>query len=462
MPQFVHEAHFPHKREEVWNWYDSEGAFLRVMPEWEGLKPVQVGKLQDGEETKFRIKLGPLRPMWVARHYGVKPGERFCDVMVKGPFGKWDHEHSFERHHNESKIIDTIDWKLPFHLLTGWTSFLTVKPRLTSMFRFRTDRTANDLRAISKFSTLPRQRILVSGSTGLIGTQLCAFLQSAGHEVYRLLRPNSKVSQIVQEQHILRWDEKSGEMIQGDLNGFDSIIHLAGAGIGDRRWSKKRKKLLWDSRIDVTKKLCDLISKLDQPPKKFLCGSAIGYYGNRENEKLTEQSTIGQGYLPEMCEAWEQSTHSLSKLGIKVVYLRTGLVMTPMGGILKRLLLPAKCGAMGPVGGGKQMQSWISLDDELYAIHHLVMVPDAEGAFNLTAPTPVSQKKFAKILGKVLKRPAFAPLPGFVIRTVFGEMGKKLVLDGQEVYPQRLVESGFEFTHTNLEDCLRHCLGRQK
>lgn len=463
MPTFVHEATFPHAQEEVWNWYDGYGAFLRIMPEWEGLKPVQIGALKDGEETKFRIKLGPLRPMWIARHHDVRKGESFSDSMVKGPFGKWDHVHGFHAlSESESRVIDSIEWKLPFHFFTGWTSFITVAPRLEKMFRFRTDRTANDVAAISKTSHLPRKKILVTGSTGLIGTQLCAFLECAGHEVYRLVRPSTKLPKTVRKTHVIQWNETTGEILEGDLNGFDTVIHLAGAGIGDKRWSKKRKAIVRSSRVDTTKKLCEVLSKLSSPPHQFLCGSAIGYYGNRGTEKLTESSTIGDGFLPDLCHEWEQSTRPLHDTNVKIVFLRTGLVMTPMGGIMKRLLLPAKFGALGPVGSGKQMQSWISLDDEIYAIHHLMMDSTSEGPYNLTAPLPVPQKEFAKVLGRVLRRPAFAPLPGFVIKMVFGEMGKQLVLEGQEVYPERLVESGFEFTHTTLESCFRHCLGMQK
>ena len=463
VPTFVHEATFKHNQEEVWSWYDGTGAFLRIMPEWEGLTPVQVGALSDGEETKFRIKLGPLRPMWVARHHSVQPGHSFSDVMVKGPFGKWDHEHTIKAiSDDESKVVDSIEWKLPLHFLTGWTSFISVTPRLKKMFRFRTDRTASDVAAISKTKHLPRKKVLVTGSTGLIGNQLCAFLECGGHQVYRLVRPSSKLPKVVNPNFVIRWNEKTGEIIEGDMNGFDSVIHLAGAGIGDKRWSKKRKSIIRSSRVDVTTKLCEVLSNLNQPPQQLLCGSAIGYYGNRVNERLTENSTIGQGYLSELCEEWEDSTKSLESLNINVVYLRTGLVMTPMGGIMKRLLLPAKMGGLGPVGNGKQMQSWISLDDEIYAIHHLLMDDNSKGAYNLTSPQPVTQKQFAKVLGKVLRRPSFIPLPGFMIKLMFGKMGQSLVLEGQEVYPERLVKSGYEFTHSDLESCFRHNLGLQK
>ena len=258
------------------------------------------------------------------------------------------------------------------------------------------------------------------------------------------------------------WDDITGDIIKGDLEGFDSIIHLAGAGIGDKRWSKKRKKLIRDSRVKPTNNLSKIISNLKNPPKKLLCASAVGFYGNRGTEVIDETSEPIDDFLSTICQEWENSTSAASESGVNVIHMRTGIVVSPFGGALAKLLLPAMMGAGGPVGGGKQMQSWISLDDEIYAIHHLMMEESCNGAYNLTAPKPVSQKQFMKVLGKVLRRPAFIPLPGFVLKLMYGEMGKKLVLEGQDVRPSRLLESGFKFTHTELEDCFRNCLGKIK
>ncbi|MFL2981822.1 MAG: TIGR01777 family oxidoreductase [Candidatus Poseidoniaceae archaeon] len=433
------------------------------MPEWEGIQPMNAGRLVDGDETIFKVKLGPFRQKWVARHHSVISGESFADRMIKGPFGAWNHNHEFQTDSNGvTSVIDNVEYKLPLHILTGWSAGFTVLPRMKQMFEFRSVRVANDLKQIQATADLPRQRILVSGSTGMIGLQLCAFLEAAGHDVHRLLRPSTKLPTDVDSTKIVRWNDLTGEILEGDMNGFDSIIHLAGAGIGDKRWSKKRLKLIRDSRIIPTQNLAKIVSKLDQPPTKILCSSAIGFYGNRGTEVLDESSTTGDDFLAELCKEWEGASDVAKDAGVNVIHLRTGIVMSPLGGALAKLLLPAKMGAGGPVGGGKQMQSWISLDDEIYAIHHLMMKEDSTGAYNLTAPNPVSQKKFAKTLGKVLRRPAFAPLPGFVIKLLFGQMGKKLVLEGQDVRPTRLLESGYEFTHSELESCLRSCLGKFK
>ena len=463
LPLFVHKAKFDANKKQIWDWYNSDGAFRRIMPEWEGIQPINAGRLVDGDETIFKVKMGPLRQKWVARHHSVVPGESFADRMIKGPFGAWNHHHEFESRTGEvTSVIDNVEYKLPLHIFTGWSAGFTVLPRMKQMFEFRSVRVANDLKQIQATAKLPRQRILVSGSTGMIGLQLCAFLEAAGHDVHRLLRPSTKLPSDVDSSKVVKWNDLTGEILEGDMNGFDSIIHLAGAGIGDKRWSKKRLKLIRDSRIIPTGNLAKIVAGLEKPPKKILCSSAIGFYGNRGTEVLDENSSAGNDMLSELCRDWENASNAAKDAGINVIHLRTGIVMSPLGGALAKLLLPAKMGAGGPVGGGKQMQSWISLDDEIYAIHHLMMKEDSEGVYNLTAPNPVSQKQFAKTLGKVLRRPAFAPLPGFVIKILFGQMGKKLVLEGQDVRPNRLLESGYEFTHSELESCLRSCLGKMK
>ena len=463
MPKFAHQADHEASKKEIWNWYNSKGAFRRIMPEWEGIIPMNAGALENDDETVFKVSLGPIKQKWVAKHHSVIPGEQFADRMMRGPFGAWNHVHKFESvSDNVTTIYDDVEYKLPVHFLTGWSAGITVLPRMRQMFRYRSTRVTNDIKQIQASSELPRQRVLVSGSTGMIGLQLCAFLETAGHEVHRLMRVETKLPPDVNSSQVIRWNDRTGEIIEGDMNGFDTVIHLAGAGIGDKRWSKKRKQFIRDSRVIPTENLSKVLSKLNEPPKSLLCGSAIGFYGNRGTEVLDESSSPGSDYLADVCGQWESASKDAKDSGIRVVYLRTGIVISPLGGALSKLLLPANLGAGGPVGGGKQMQSWVSLDDEVYAIHHLMMNQSSEGAYNLTAPNPVSQKQFAKVLGRVLRRPGFMPLPGFMIKIMFGEMGQKLVLEGQNALPNRLQESGFEFTYSDLESCLRNCLGKIK
>ena len=463
MPKFVYQAEHDATKEEIWNWYNSPGAFRRIMPEWEGIIPMNAGALENDDETIFKVGIGPIRQTWVAKHHSVIPGETFADRMMRGPFGAWNHVHRFDSTGaGKTTIYDDVEYKLPLHFLTGWSAGLTVLPRMRQMFKYRSTRVDSDIKQIQATANQPRQKVLVSGSTGMIGLQLCAFLETAGHDVYRLLRPKTKLPADVNSEKVIRWNDLTGDVLEGDMNGFDSVIHLAGAGIGDKRWSKKRKQLIRDSRVIPTENLSRVLASLDKPPKALLSGSAIGFYGDRGSEVLDEKSKSGSDFLAEICSEWEEASSQAKDAGIRVVNLRTGIVVSPLGGALSKLLLPAKMGGGGPVGGGKQIQSWISLDDEIFAIHHLMMTESCTGPYNLTSPNPVPQKKFAKILGRVIRRPAFMPLPGFMIRIMFGEMGKKLVLEGQHVEPSRLLESGFEFTYNDLESCLRNCLGRYK
>ena len=461
MPIYEHTATFPYPRDVVWNWHARPGAVRRIMPDWEGIRPVEVGGIKDGAVTSFRMSIGILPQRWVAKHHSYIEGEQFCDDMIKGPFGRWNHVHKFiETGQTEMQIQDRIDWKLPFHFFTRIGSPIMVMPRVRQMFKHRTRRILADLKRQQMFKDAPRKRILISGSTGLIGTQLGAFLETDGHDVHRLIRPSTRLHADQDITKVVKWDDKSGKIIEGSLENFDVIIHLAGAGIGDKRWSKKRKKLIAESREIPTKNLANALANLASPPSLFMCASAVGYYDNRGDEELDEKSSTGNGFLAEICRKWEDAAQPAINAGIRTIHMRTGIVTTAAGGMLQQILLPAKLGAMGPIGGGRQWQSWISLDDQIYAMHYLMNHETASGVFNLTAPNPVTQKQFAKVLGKVLRRPAFAPAPGFVMKILFGEMGKSLILDGQKVRPKRLQDLGYTFEHETLEPALRDALGR--
>ncbi len=330
-----------------------------------------------------------------------------------------------------------------------------VTGRISSMFKARELRLQRDMREHQKYSNLDRKKILIAGSSGLIGTQLVAFLDTGGHDVWRLVR--RPVKEGAKE---ISWMPDKGVLNPDEIEGFDVVIHLGGAGIGDKRWSKKRKALIIDSRKDSTILLSDTISQLENKPEVFIVASAIGYYGNRGDEELTEESQPGKGFLTDTVIQWESYADSARNAGIRVVNTRNGIVLSATGGALGRMLLPWKLGGGGPLAGGKQWMSWISLDDEIYAIHHLMMNNQCEGAYNLTAPNPSRQKTFSKTLGKVLRRPAIAPIPGFTMRILFGELAKPLLIEGQRVLPKRLKESGYEFTHNTLEEALRDSLGK--
>jgi uncharacterized protein (TIGR01777 family) len=296
-------------------------------------------------------------------------------------------------------------------------------------------------------------KIVISGASGLIGTQLVAKLSQSGHEVIRLVRRSPKAGEI-------QWNPKSGTLDASALEGVDAVIHLSGAGIGDKRWSDGYRKEILDSRTDTTALLAKTIASLSHKPSVFLSGSAIGIYGARNDEQLTEVSTHGTGFLAEVCEQWEAAAKPAVDAGVRTVYLRTGIVLSPKGGALKKLLPLFKLGVGGKFGNGKQWQSWISIDDEIGAIEYL-LAANVSGAVNLTAPNPVTNAEFTKVLASVLKRPAIVPVPTFAPKILLGgELADALLFTGQRVIPAALNASGYVFKHTTLESALRSLLSK--
>ncbi len=296
-------------------------------------------------------------------------------------------------------------------------------------------------------------KIVISGASGLIGTQLVAKLSNSGHEVIRLVRRSPKSGEI-------QWNPKSGSLDAAALEGADAVIHLSGAGIGDKRWSDAYRKEILDSRTTTTALLATTIASLSRKPSVFLSGSAIGIYGARNDEQLTEVSTHGTGFLADVCKEWEAAAKPAVDAGVRTVYLRTGIVLTPKGGALKKLLPLFRLGLGGKFGNGKQWQSWISIDDEIGAIEHL-LTANVSGAVNLTAPNPVTNAEFTKVLASILKRPAIVPVPSFAPKIVLGgELADALLFTGQRVIPAALNASGYSFKHTTLESALRSLLSK--
>lgn len=297
-------------------------------------------------------------------------------------------------------------------------------------------------------------RIAITGASGLIGTALTSHLRGNGHETVSLVRrPAASPAEIT-------WDPASGKLNARDLEGIDAVIHLAGAGIGDKRWSDSYKREILDSRTRSTELLAQRMTELDQRPAVFLSGSAIGIYGARGDEELDENGSHGTGFLADVCERWERATQPAEAAGIRTVHLRTGIVLSTDGGALKKQLPLFKFGLGGKFGNGRQWQSWISITDEVRAISHL-LTSKASGAVNLTAPNPVTNADFTKVLASVLKRPALLPIPGFGPKALLGsELADALLFTGQRVVPKALLSDGYVFTHATLESALRDLLNK--
>ncbi|MFZ9707198.1 MAG: TIGR01777 family oxidoreductase, partial [Ilumatobacteraceae bacterium] len=293
-------------------------------------------------------------------------------------------------------------------------------------------------------------RIVVSGASGLIGSALVPHLQSAGHQVTRLVRRKAAAGES-------QWDPSRGEIDASVIDGADAVIHLSGAGIGDKRWSNSYKREILDSRVKSTKLLASVIAGAAKRPSVFLSGSAIGIYGVHGDEALDETSPAGDGFLSDVCKQWEAAA---ANAGTRTVFLRTGIVLSPKGGALKKQLPLFQLGLGGKFGRGDQWQSWISIDDEVTAITYL-LTANVSGAVNLTAPAAVTSAEFARVLGSVLRRPAVLPIPSFGPKLLLGgELADALLFTGQRVVPRVLSGAGFQFAHPTLEIALRALLKR--
>lgn len=300
-------------------------------------------------------------------------------------------------------------------------------------------------------------RVAVSGSTGLVGSEVVAVLSAGGHEVVRLVRRVPSPGEMD-----VRWDPEAGVIDAGGLEGCDAVVHLAGENVGAGRWTAARKAAIRDSRVSGTRFLCDALAGLARPPKTLLCASAVGYYGDRGEELLTEESPHGAGFLAEVCGEWEAASAPAARKGIRVVALRIGMVLSPKGGALARMLPLFRAGLGGVIGGGRQYISWVALDDLPGIVLHAWQRGDLSGPVNAVAPRPVTNREFTEALGKVLSRPTPLPVPAFALRlAVGGEMADALLLASARVVPKRLLDTGYAFRSPELETTLRRLLGRR-
>ena len=295
-------------------------------------------------------------------------------------------------------------------------------------------------------------KILISGASGLIGTHLIPVLEAKGHEISKLVRKTPR------EANEIRWDAKEGfsDAEQTKLENFDAVVHLAGDNIASENWSAEKKRKIRESRTVGTRVLVDALKRCANPPRVFVSASATGFYGNRGDEVLTEESPKGEGFLPEVCDEWEQEARKAADFSARVVLLRTGLVLTKDGGALEKMLTPFKLGVGGTIGSGKQYMSWIALEDLLEIYLFALENEQINDAVNTTAPNPVTNAEFTAALGKVLSRPTILPVPEFAIKLLFGEMGERLLLEGQKVLPKKLQDANFQFKFPDLENALKN------
>lgn len=420
------------------------------MPPWRKTKVLfhEGGPDEEGSHVGIQTQFAGVQWKWILQHRDLVPGKEFSDCQVKGPFAHYCHRHRVDSvDHHSCTVMDEIFYRLPCGFpMPG------LEKEFAKLFRWRHRVLQGDLELIARYQT-KSLRILLSGATGLIGRSLEALLGTAGHDVVRLVRSHEMAN-----RHTVHWDPAHGSFCKEDFEGFDAVIHLAGENIAAGRWTKKKKERLFLSRCRDSWLLSQILSRLQRPPKTVISASALGYYGNRGLEQLTEESGKGKGFLADLCGRWEDATQAIENRGSRVVHARFGVVLSAAGGMLKKTLLPFKMGLGGRLGSGRQVMSWIGIDDVIGAIYHALMTESIDGPVNVTAPMPVSQSEFSQVLAHKLERPMFFSVPRWVLCALFGEMAEELLLSSASVLPKRLIETGYIFRYPDLAQALDHVM----
>lgn len=458
----------PFPQAEVVAWHERPGALIRLTPP--GLATPDdpaAGGLESGRVVGAR--LGPpslpalLRPHWILRHReqeagfadGGAIGDRFVDQQVRGPWRTWRHEHRFLEGPGPAAgtlVQDLLDIELPGHLRR-------LEPAAASQIRrvlaFRDRQLHDDLTFHASFAGSPRRTIAVTGSSGLIGTQLAALLETGGHTVRRMIREESV------GPGEISWDPQTGRLDPADLEGVDVVINLAGRSLATR-WSRQARREIRSSRVRGTALLARTLAGMENGPTALVQASAIGHYGpRRPGELLTEADAGGEGFLAELVRDWEHAAHPGAEAGIRTVFVRTGLVLSDGGGPLVPQLPMFLAGVGGRLTDAESMTSWISLDDSVRVFAHAALSEGVHGPLNGVGPQPVTAREFARTLGAVLRRPSLVPVPAAGPALLLGADGAdELIRTDQNVSDAHLRASGFRGAHPTLESALRHVLRR--
>jgi len=467
----------PVSREALFDYHDSPGALQRLLPPWESVQIESSDhSLSPGSKVTLKVHVGPLSVRYVAVHGNFDRPRRFEDSQASGPLTSWHHQHLFYEglqtgesgHPTGATLVDRIDYRLPLGPVGAFFGEKKLRRQLSAMFCYRHQTTTDDLLMFQRYPLEPL-RVAVSGASGLVGQELCGLLALGGHQVIRLVRQTSEATPGIDSIDDLDQPQKgdthaiapwSDAAQAARLEGVDAVIHLAGKSIADGRWSDETKRQIRDSRVIKTRQLCESLARLQRPPKTLLCASAIGIYGDRGDELLDETSTLSEDFLGGVAREWEEACRPAIDAGIRVVNLRFGLILSPRGGALAKMLTPFKLGIGGCLGSGSQWWSWIGIDDTIGAIYHCLATQELMGPVNITSPQAMTNREFTKTVGSVLSRPTILTAPTIALRIALGEMADSLLLSSTRVRPSRLIATGYRFRHDELGVCLRHLLGR--
>lgn len=458
MPVFRKRTTLDATPDEVFAWHTRPGALQRLSPPWEHVTLVKPGEVRNGTHVVVRMKRGPLDLTWEVAHRDVEPGRQFVDEQVKGPFQRWIHTHRFLPAEDGRCVMeDEIDWEPPLGVAGDLLAAPRVAKDLERAFAFRHRRLAHDLALHRAFRDRPRLTVAVTGASGLLGEALSHLLTSGGHRVIPLVRSRERAT-----GGAVYWSVEKDEIDTEGLRGADAVVHLAGEPIGGVRWTDAKKAAIRDSRVKGTALLARALAGLHDGPSTLVMASAVGYYGGRGDEILTERSGPGKGFLAETCVQWEAAARRAEGAGIRTVKIRNGLIMSPAGGALPLIAMAFKSALGGRLGSGRQYVPWIDLDDVVGIFYRALMDGTVRGVLLGTSPNPVPNATFTDILGRVLHRPTLIPVPSLAVKAALGQMGDELLLQGQRTRPEATLATGHRFRYESLEESLRHQLGRME
>ncbi|MDG2224151.1 MAG: TIGR01777 family oxidoreductase [Rubripirellula sp.] len=451
--EYTASASLPVSVEEAFAYHERPGALQRLVPPWESVEIERSdGSLEVGSRVVLTTRIFGYPVRWVAEHTEYDPPRLFADTQISGPFASWDHRHEFRSEGVGCSLQDQIAYQVPLGALGAMLGGGKALKTIERMFAFRHRLTRDDLQLHADRPTKP-MRVAVSGSSGLVGGQLKSLLTLLGHEVRPIVRSISQDS-----SEIAVWN---GQEQADKLNEVDVVFHLAGKSIADGRWSDTVKQEIRDSRVVKTRELCEAMAKLAHQPKVLICASATGIYGDRGDDVMGEGSAPGDDFLSGVAREWEEACLPAVEAGIRVVNARLGIVLSPTGGALQKMLLPAKF-AGGALGNGRQWWSWMALDDVIGAFYHVMTDDSISGPVNFVSPNPLTNREFASALGRVLGRPAIFPAPAFALRAALGEMADALLLASTRVEPGVLTKAGYRYRFTDLTQTLRYLLGCER
>jgi hypothetical protein len=448
-----------HSPEVVFDWHERAGALERLTPPWADVEVLhRSGGIRDGGKVRLKIRRGPTSFRWDVVHRDYIRGRQFMDEQVSGPMKRWVHMHLFEPMDGGGTVAkDEIEVEPPLGVAGAAVGPTFIKRELDRLFQFRYQRLFTDLARHRAHEGRRRLTIAITGASGMVGTYLRHFLTTGGHEVVPLVRDSRKL-----DEGAIFWNPATGVIDETGLNRVDAVVHLAGTSIGSGRWTDARKRSIKQSRVRGTELIARTLATMKNGPRVLISMSAVGFYGNRGSETITESDPAGKGFLAEVCRAWEGATRPAERAGIRVVTLRAGVVLSPAGGAVGQMLLPFKMGVGGRIGSGKQYLSWIDPDDLTALVLEAIYDDAMRGPVNATSPNPVTNSTFTSALGRALGRPTVIPVPGFAVKAAFGELGTEALLWGQRVIPKRAMEAGFDFFYEGVEDSLRFQLGRME